>query len=76
MLKGVPLAKEGPQLIGIHSASADCHKLNVILDHVRSNLKEKCEYHSMLMRDKRHHIHKDRAYFAALAKGFEEEILF
>lgn len=72
MLKGVGLAKEGPQFIGIGSSSADSHKIQAFLDHLLSHLKEKVEYHSMLIRDTRKIKNKDRKYFSELLEGSDD----
>ncbi len=73
MLKGVGLAKEGPQFIGISSSSADSHKLQAFLDHLLSHVKDKVEYHSMLLRDSRLPKSKDRKYYSNLIDSPDEE---
>ena len=76
MLKGVQLAKEGSQLLGIASSVYNKHKLNTMVDHLYSHVIEKDPknaYHSMQVRDSRK-AEKNRQYFSALVDGGEEEL--
>lgn len=77
ILKGVPLAKESTQTVGIFSSTYDKHKLHCLADHLHKHLMNegntKNEYHSMWILDRRK-SQKDHGYFAELVLDPEQPI--
>lgn len=77
VLKGVPLAKESTQTVGLFASTYDKHKLNCLTDHLCKHLlsegNEKNEYHSMWTADRRKK-HKDLQYFADISLDEEQPI--